>query len=84
MTREEIDRAGAHILATSVHELTWADGFETGVKFNEEKTADRIKKEVISKACELLDSNFPSIDNIGSWYKEGFIKQFKQLMESCI
>lgn len=38
-------------------------------------------KTMIEKACEWLDINFPNIDNVGSWYKEGFIKQFKKAME---
>ena len=36
---------------------------------------------MLEKACEYLDNNFPNIDNVGSWYKEGFIKQFKIAME---
>lgn len=42
------------------------------------------KQEFIDKACEWLDINFPIIDSIGSWYKEGFIKQFKKAMEDKI
>lgn len=39
------------------------------------------KQKFIEKACEWLDINFPNIDNIGFWYKEGFTKQFKKAME---
>lgn len=39
-----------------------------------------VEQELIEKACEYLDNNFPNID-VGSWYKEGFIKQFKKAME---
>lgn len=35
----------------------------------------------LEKACKYLDNNFPNIDHVGSWYKEGFIKQFKKAME---
>lgn len=35
----------------------------------------------LEKACKYLDNNFPNIDNVGSWYKEGFIKQFKKAIE---
>lgn len=42
------------------------------------------KQEFIDKACEWLDINFPIIDSIGFWYKEGFIKQFKKAMEDKI
>lgn len=40
-----------------------------------------LKKELIKKACEWLDINCPNIDNVGSWYKDSFIKQFKKAME---
>lgn len=46
------------------------------------ETARWADETLIEKACKWLDSNFPSIDNTGSWYKEGFIKQFKKAMES--
>lgn len=39
------------------------------------------KRELIENACEWLDINFPNIDNVGSWYKDSFIKQFKKAME---
>ncbi len=38
-------------------------------------------KTMIEKACKWLDSNFPTIDNVGSWYKESFIKEFKKYLE---
>lgn len=38
-------------------------------------------KTMIEKACEWLDANFPEIENVGSWYKESFINQFKKAME---
>lgn len=38
-------------------------------------------KTMIEKACKWLDANFPEIENIGSWYKESFIEQFKKAME---
>lgn len=43
--------------------------------------AKHIEQELIKKACKYLDNNFPNIDHVGSWYKEGFIKQFKKAME---
>lgn len=43
--------------------------------------AKHIEQGLIEKACEYLDNNFPNIDHVGSWYKEGFIKQFKKAME---
>lgn len=45
------------------------------------RMAKYVEQELIKKACKYLDSNFPDIDNVGSWYKEGFIKQFKKVME---
>ena len=43
-----------------------------------------IHNKLMEKAREWLDINFPIIDSIGSWYKEGFIKQFKKAMEDKI
>ncbi|MBO5854914.1 MAG: hypothetical protein J6Q61_09285 [Bacteroidales bacterium] len=56
------------------------------VTMNEIKEMDKRyreyrKQKMIDKACEWLDSNFPLQDNVGSWYKEGFIKQFKKAMK---
>ena len=45
------------------------------------RMARYVEQKLIEKACEYLDNNFPNIDNVGSWYKEGFIKQFKKAME---
>ena len=73
MTREEqIKRAGLHIISTEVHDLTWADGFDTGAKWSDEnpketngkellyvvnQTAERTKKELIKKACDWIQMN---------------------------
>ena len=43
-----------------------------------------VYNKLMEKAREWLDINFPIIDSIGSWYKEGFIKQFKKAMENKI
>lgn len=45
------------------------------------RMAEHIEQEIIKKACKYLDSNFPDIDNVGSWYKKSFIKQFKKAIE---
>ena len=45
------------------------------------RMAKHIEQELIEKACKYLDNNFPNIDHVGSWYKEGFIKQFKKSIE---
>lgn len=50
----------------------------------EERKKQRIhhrKDKWIERACEWLDINFPTIDGVGSLYKESFIKQFKKAME---
>lgn len=50
----------------------------------EERTKKYInyrKNKWIERACGWIDSNFPTIDNVGSWYKESFIKEFKKAME---
>lgn len=48
-------------------------GVEVGMKIG-----GQIK---VDQACEWLDNNFPTIDNVGSWYKENFIKEFKKYLE---
>ena len=45
------------------------------------RMAKHIEQELIEKAFKYLDNNFPNIDHVGSWYKEGFIKQFKKSIE---
>lgn len=69
-----IDKGFCHIAASNEDFKEYYEGFIAGAKL-----AD---KTMIDKACEWLDGNFPSIDNVGSWYKESFIKQFKKAMES--
>lgn len=61
----------------STHNQEIVNSYVTG--YNKGKLDSKIQ--FIEKACEWLDINFPIIDNAGSWYKEGFIKQFKKAME---
>ena len=35
----------------------------------------------LEKVVEYLEANFPDIENVGSWYKESFIKNFRKVME---
>ena len=35
----------------------------------------------LEKVVEYLEANFPDIDNVGSWYKESFIRDFRKVME---
>lgn len=39
------------------------------------------KKEFIAKAVKYLEANFPDIENVGGWYKESFINNFRKTME---
>jgi hypothetical protein len=61
----------------STHNQEIIDSYAIG--YNQGKLDSKIK--FIEKACEWLDVNFPTTDSAGSWYKEGFIKQFKKAME---
>lgn len=96
MTREEeIELAWIKKAVQSNHKydeksfkeaVEWADKHPK--RYNQDELCDiqlemmkQRDKRLIAKACEWLDINFPNIDNVGSWYKEGFIKQFKKAME---
>ena len=48
------------------------------------RMAKHIERGLIEKACKYLDNNFPNVDHVGSWCKEGFIKQFKKAMKDWI
>lgn len=96
MTREEeIELAWIKKAVQSNHKydeksfkeaVEWADKHPK--RYNQHELCDiqlemmkQRDKRLIAKACEWLDINFPNIDNVGFWYKEGFIKQFKKAME---
>lgn len=46
---------------------------------NKEKMVN--KDEFIEKAVKYLEANFPDIENVGGWYKENFINNFRKIME---
>ena len=48
---------------------------------NENKPEMVNKQEFIAKAVKYLETNFPDIENIGSWYKESFINNFRKVLE---
>ena len=77
MTREEERSQAARIRADQYsHPGEWNDCyryFSQGAEW-----ADRT---LIEKACRWLNTNFPEIENIGSYYKKSFIEQFKKAME---
>lgn len=87
MTREEEIIKQVEIYTDDASNLIeWGDGWEDYndyeyVKKAFIKGAKWADETIIEKACEWLDINFPNIDNVGFWYKEGFIKQFKKAME---
>ena len=35
----------------------------------------------IKRAVKYIEANFPDIENVGSWYKENFINNFRKAME---
>ena len=39
------------------------------------------KQKFIEKAVKYLEANFPDIENVGGWYKESFINNFRKAME---
>lgn len=53
--------------------------FEKGAKWADEHPKEGLVS--IEQVAKWLDSNFPSIDGVGSWYKEGFINRFKKAMK---
>jgi hypothetical protein len=53
-----------------------------GVPNKEESEPEMVnKKEFIAKAVKYLEANFPDIENVGGWYKESFINNFRKTME---
>lgn len=39
------------------------------------------KQKFIENAVKYLEANFPDIENVGGWYKESFINNFRKTME---
>ena len=39
------------------------------------------KQEFIENVVKYLEANFPDIENVGGWYKESFINNFRKTME---
>lgn len=69
---EEVLSSNIPEIINSVMTL-YEKGVEVGMKIG-----GQIK---VDQACKWLDNNFPTIDNVGSWYKENFIKEFKKYLE---
>ena len=46
-----------------------------------QKTTAITKKEIIIKACEYLKANMQIPENVGNWYIESFLQQFRKAME---
>ena len=61
----------------STHNQEIVNSYATG--YNKGKLDSKI--EFIEKACEYLEANFPDIENVGGWYKESFINNFRNAME---
>ena len=71
MRQDEIEKAGVHIISTEVHDLTWADGFETGAKW-----AD---KTMLIKAREWVKNAFigPFGEGLANSIADEFVKAMK-------
>ena len=39
------------------------------------------KQEFVEKSVKYLEANFPDVENVGGWYKESFINNFRKAME---
>jgi hypothetical protein len=39
------------------------------------------KQKFIENSVKYLEANFPDIENVGGWYKESFINNFRKAME---
>lgn len=87
---------GGDAFSEVIDEMNRNYAFEEGAKWADKTMAERVmtlyEKGVevgmkiggqikVDQACEWLDNNFPTIDNVGSWYKENFIKEFKKYLE---
>jgi hypothetical protein len=86
MTQEEIVDAGIDYTMRTCPVCIGGAAFEDMIRqFNRnpsfEAGATWAKETLIQEACEWMNVNFPSLDNVGSWYMEGFIEQFKKAME---
>lgn len=86
MTKEQIIDAGIDYTMKTCPVCMGGAAFEEKIRqFNRnasfEAGAAWAKEILIQEACEWMDVNFPSLDNVGSWYMEGFIEQFKKAME---
>lgn len=49
------------------------DAFEAGAEWS--------KDFIIERAVKYLEVNFPDIENVGGWYKESFINNFRKTMD---
>lgn len=55
----------------------WSDDMIEGLAIKDPQE----KMVSLEKAVEYLEANFPDIENVGSWYKESFIRDFRKAME---
>ena len=87
ITREEIektftyncvDRAIKYCRKTYPH----YDGDKMGeITDTFEAAAEWSKDFIIERAVKYLEVNFPDIENVGGWYKESFINNFRKTMD---
>ena len=67
----------------AIHTYIWDKLCDaTGVPNTVENKSEMVnKQEIIAKAVKYLEANFPNIENVGGWYKESFINNFRKTME---
>lgn len=54
-------------------------GFIVGAEWSDENPKEGLVN--INKACEYLKANIQIPENVGNWYVENFIQQFRKAME---
>ena len=55
----------------------WSDDMFEGLAIKDPQE----KMVSLEKVVEYLEANFPDIENVRSWYKERFIRDFRKAME---
>ena len=67
----------------AIHTYIWDKLCDaTGVPNTVENKSEMVnKQEIIAKVVKYLEANFPNIENVGGWYKESFINNFRKTME---
>lgn len=85
MTRNEqiLSEVQKRFSSNDTHLVSKISTFIDGARWADElpKPGMVNKQEFIENAVKYLEANFPDIENVGSWYKESFINNFRKAME---